>query len=296
MAPVSTPAEFPRSSSITETELSTIAADETDIEPTEQEVQRKPWKYVGYKRYAEFISSDDDFFILRRFGSLNVRVALLLQDQISVLEEQLDELDRRHSRRDAVDVNNGSFRNEPIEGRESLLAQIAESLSRYNELVLQQSKLRKYPQAPKRDVKSINNWHFNHDYRAIDGDEQKYLEHTDDLICVVQKDKTPLRKAIDNSLRLRTLPLWRYKKDTPMPEYDAAHLVYFKDERMDRFASVLIVSVGMVMLVTPLWILQSMAVLDMKLVVITVFVSVFLLVSSYFMAAKPFEALGATAA
>lgn len=118
-------------------------------------------------------------------------------------------------------------------------------------MVLQQSKLRKYPQAPKRNVKSIKNWHFNHDYRAIDGDEQKYLEHTDDLICVVQKDKTPLRKAIDNSLRLRTLPLWRYKKDTPLPDYDAAHLAYYKDKRMDRFASVLIVSVGMVMLVIP---------------------------------------------
>lgn len=96
-------------------------------------MHRKPWKYVGYRRYAEFTSSDDDFLILRRFSSLNVRVALLLQDQISVLEEQLNELDRQHSRRDAVDVNNGSIRNEPIEERERLLAQIATSLPRYSE-------------------------------------------------------------------------------------------------------------------------------------------------------------------
>lgn len=134
MSSAATSTELPRSSSTTvqETELSTIATDDPDIEPTDREVQRKPWKYVGYKRYAEFISSDDDFFILRRFRSLNVRVALALQDQISVLEEQLDELDRKHSRRDAVDVNNGSIRNEPIEERERLLAQITESIRRYS--------------------------------------------------------------------------------------------------------------------------------------------------------------------
>lgn len=156
--------------------------------------------------------------------------------------------------------------------------------------------LRKYPRAPERDVKSINNWHFNHDYGAIDKDEQQYLEHTDDLICVVQKEKTPLRKVIDNSLRLRTLPLWRYKNDIPVPEYDAGNVSYYKDERMDKFASLIIVSVGVIMLITPIWILQSLADLNMKLVVITIFVFVFLLILSYFMATKPFEALGATAA
>lgn len=156
--------------------------------------------------------------------------------------------------------------------------------------------LRKYPQAPKRDVKSVNNWHFNHDYRAIDEDEQKYLKHTEDLICLVQKDKTPLRKAMDNSFWLRTLPLWRHKSDIPVPEYDAANVSYYKDGRMDRFASVLIVSIGVVMLITPIWVLQSLADLNMKLIVITIFIFVFLLILSYFMAAKPFEALGATAA
>ncbi|RYP88543.1 hypothetical protein DL769_000239 [Monosporascus sp. CRB-8-3] len=257
MPSVATSADPRRSSSITEqgTELSTVADDGPDTEPTDLEVQRKPWKFVGYKRYADFISSDDDFFILRRFSSLNVRVALALQDQISVLEEQLDEV------------------------------------------ILQQSMLRKYPQAPRRDVKSIKNWHFNHDYRAIDEEEQKYLEHTDDLICVVQKDKTLLRKAIDNSLRLRTLPFWRYKKDEiVVPAYDAGNVSYYKDKRMDGFASVLMVSVGVIMLITPLWILQSLASLNMKLAVITAFILVFLLVVSYFMATKPLEGLGATAA
>lgn len=50
------------------------------------------------------------------------------------------------------------------------------------------------------------------------------------------------------------------------------------------------------MLITPLWILQWLESSVSKLVVITIFNSVFLLVMSFLMVAKPFEALGATAA
>jgi hypothetical protein len=49
------------------------------------------------------------------------------------------------------------------------------------------------------------------------------------------------------------------------------------------------------MLVTPIWVLNSLE-LRSRLVVITVFIVVFLLVMSFAMVAKPFEALGATAA
>jgi len=78
--------------------------------PTNVEIAKKPWKYIGYKGYSDFVASDNDFFIFRRFTSLNSRVALLLQDQLSLLEEQLEELDRQYSRKEAGDINNGSFR------------------------------------------------------------------------------------------------------------------------------------------------------------------------------------------
>ncbi|CEJ82518.1 hypothetical protein VHEMI02578 [[Torrubiella] hemipterigena] len=70
-------------------------------EPSEEEIQRKPWKFVGYKGYTNFISTDDSLFILRRFNSLNIRVALALQDEVSVLEEKLNILDKRYSRKES---------------------------------------------------------------------------------------------------------------------------------------------------------------------------------------------------
>jgi hypothetical protein len=112
-------------------EPSTIQADLLTTEPTDEEVQEKPWKYVGYRRYAEFISSDDDFFVLRRFHTLNVRVALAYQDKLSMLEQQLSEMDNRHSRRQAPDVNNGTLRGD-LDEREALLDETSEAVYRYS--------------------------------------------------------------------------------------------------------------------------------------------------------------------
>lgn len=157
--------------------------------------------------------------------------------------------------------------------------------------------LREYPKAPRKDVGSIQNWHYNHGYAAISRPEQTYLEHQDDLICVAHKIKTPLRRVIDSSLRLRTLNVWRLKDDeTSVPEYDQKYVSYYSDRRMDGFASTFIILVGLIMLITPIWILQALSNIQTKLIVITLFTSAFLVVMSVSMVAKPFEALGATAA
>ena len=161
--------------------------------------------------------------------------------------------------------------------------------------MLQQSKLRRYPEAPNRDITSIRNWHHNHDHVAIADEEQGYLKHEKDLICLVQKDKTPLRRLIDKSLTVRTLSIWKHK-DKVVPNYDVEYVSHYSDDRVDRFASVVIIAVGIIMLITPIWALQAMDGLQAKLGVITAFVLIFLLVLSFAMASKPFEALGATAA
>jgi hypothetical protein len=105
-----------------------------EVPLTKEEIEKKPWKYIGYKGYSNFIASENDFYILRRFASLNARVALTLQDQISVLEEQLDDLDKHCSRRDAEDLHNGSFRDDREE-RTALVEMIYEKLTKYSTLV-----------------------------------------------------------------------------------------------------------------------------------------------------------------
>ncbi|UKZ81906.1 hypothetical protein TrVFT333_009683 [Trichoderma virens FT-333] len=242
---------------------------------------------------------------------LNVRVALSLQNQLVTLERQLNELDDKY---ESEGVHNGRF--EGDEKRERLLSSIEEKLRKYNELLLQQSAIRKYKPAPKQDIKNILRWHLNHANLTIWEDELQYLYHggirgplngngketeatrktrtEDDLICVVQKEKPPLRRVIDSSRLFRTMDLWKMKRGQGS-EDAIGDVIYFSERRLDLFVSLTTTIIGLAMLVTPIWILQSTESLQVKLIVITVFIIVFLLVLSFGMVAKPFEALGATA-
>jgi hypothetical protein len=48
----------------------------------------------GYPKLARFLDSDDNFMVYRRFGFLQTRLLLETQDQLRVLEERLDKLDK----------------------------------------------------------------------------------------------------------------------------------------------------------------------------------------------------------
>ncbi|KAI0097825.1 hypothetical protein GGR51DRAFT_552845 [Nemania sp. FL0031] len=289
--PASEAASMEEGSSATRIGTSTISrgGDELANIITPEDIDRKPWKYVGYRNYARFVASEDDFFILRRFGSLSVRIALFLQDEIAVLENELDEIDKMNSRKDSADVHNGSFRqdNQIQHDRITILHKIRQRILKY--------KMKKLQTPRRQDIRSLRNWHHNHDHAAISPEEQEYLGHENDLFSVVQKDKTPLRKFIDNSRRLRTLSIWRLKNQDS-PDHERGVVSYYSDKRINTFASGVVVSLGIILLLAPLWILYALQSSALKLAVITVFITTFLIILSFAMVAKPFEVLGATAA
>lgn len=106
--------------------------DTSEPEPSVEEIEHKPWKFIGYKGYTDFIASEDDFHIFRRFGTLNTRISLLLQDEISALEDRLLELDKASTQRSAGDSNNGTMRNDPLFERATLLQDISQKIHRYS--------------------------------------------------------------------------------------------------------------------------------------------------------------------
>jgi hypothetical protein len=162
--------------------------------------------------------------------------------------------------------------------------------------MLQQSELKKAPPACAQDIKSVCNWHHNHSNVAISAPETAYLSHDLDLYSVVPKEKTPLRRLLDRSRKFRIHSLWRTEKAPQLPVYDQDVITYTDDKRIDRFVTILIVGVGTLMLLTPMWILQALHNDNAKLAVITAFVVVFLGLVAYATVAKPFETLAATAA
>lgn len=100
---------------------------------SQADIDGKPWKYLGYQSFSAFVASDDDFFVLRRFGALSARVLLGLQDELSRLEEDLETLERRVREKDAPDIHNGSFRQETQEDRQALVCQAQRLLRDYSQ-------------------------------------------------------------------------------------------------------------------------------------------------------------------
>ncbi|KAI0882570.1 uncharacterized protein GGS22DRAFT_169768 [Annulohypoxylon maeteangense] len=260
--------------------------------PSKDEIALKPWKYIGYRGYAQFISSDSDLLIFRPFQELSTRIALRLQDKVSALETKLAKLDELHSQRESIDVNNGTFRDE-TDDRDAVLDDINIALDRYHKFLIRQSDIKRLPPAQLHDVRNILRWHQHYDRCVIDEAEQDYLNQ-DDLICLVKRDNPPLRQLIDKSLRLRTLSIWRDKSRAPEQGFE--HVSYYSDKKMNAFVSGMITAIGTFMLIVPIWILQALENSKARLAVITIFIFAFLVVLSSAMATKPFEALGATAA
>lgn len=84
------------------------------------------------------MASDQAFFIVRRFGALNTRVILALQDEIAQLDQSLNALDEEYSRKARDDgTNNGSFRFDPSDERRELVQKILpEKLLKYSKYPL----------------------------------------------------------------------------------------------------------------------------------------------------------------
>lgn len=67
----------------------------TDADPDSEQGQNgHPGVSIGYPGFYDFMSTDKDFLVLRRFSSLNTRILVALQWKISELEKELVRLER----------------------------------------------------------------------------------------------------------------------------------------------------------------------------------------------------------
>jgi hypothetical protein len=157
-------------------------------------------------------------------------------------------------------------------------------------MVIQHSNLRSRPRVPEKDVASLSNWFHNHQNAILD-EETQFISHRKDLIALVPKVKTPLRRLLERSSHFRLTRLWRKKR---LLKDESVH--YSSDQRIDQFVSAVIILLGVAMLIAPLWILAFVRYTVGRLAVITTFVVVFLCLISVTTVARPFESLAAAAA
>ncbi|KAK1751962.1 hypothetical protein QBC47DRAFT_389361 [Echria macrotheca] len=262
---------------------------------TQEELDEKPWKYIGYKDFAKFMSSDDDFFAIRRFDRLHTRVLLYHQARISSMEEQLDTLDQQLSARNAEDVDNGSVREDVSERKDLIFGQISNALVEYDRLLCEHLRLKTSPEAPKATVGHITRWLSNRNH-PIDSKETEFLGCSD-LISASPSQKAPLRRWVEQAI---IIPSARFlNKSSKRRSQDLAGRIHtttlVDDAPLNVLASTTIFVAAMVMLIAPLWILAKVGSLDGKLGIITAFLMLFLGILNWGTVSRPFEILAATA-
>jgi hypothetical protein len=90
-------------------------------------------KQHGYRSFTELIGMDQSFFMVRKFKTLNTRVALCLQDKIVQIAERLDDLDKLNIDPRVGDVHNGTFRYDHDLNRKKLIEEdLIPSLTQYS--------------------------------------------------------------------------------------------------------------------------------------------------------------------
>ena len=185
---------------------------------------------LGYPQFSALIASADQFFVFRRFRRLRARLQLLKQDEITILEQRLDQLDKDEPN----DLFLGSRRHDTNAQRKALLAEIEQKLVEYGmfdpgDVVRSVDKLTedftdrftdmtanalRHSVPEPRDVQSVRNW--LEAKAAISRAEEAYVYHDKDLFALAPGADSALLKFEDWVLRrLNQIPGFRDVSEVP---------------------------------------------------------------------------------
>ncbi|OCL04960.1 hypothetical protein AOQ84DRAFT_299854 [Glonium stellatum] len=275
------------------------------IADNNDEKREQPWRYLGYPAFSKFLASDDDAFIVRRFGTLHARSILMLQWEISRLEQALDHEDQSCltqslSADNQYLANSNSFLldEQYRPKRTAILSQLIPLLERYDRLVWYYSELKARPAAPKRVVKNVKNWLVENEGAIADAESQ-FVGMDKDLIAMVHREKTPLRRMLEYFRWFRLARCFRSRKDQAhqyTTYFYSDTTTYYSDTFMDMTVTVIILLLGLGMLLGPAWWLQKAGSLSLRLSIICIFVPVFMLLLTAVAPLRPFETVAATSA
>lgn len=282
--------------------------------PTQAERERKPWKFEGYPAFSAWMASSNDFFLLRRFGQLNARVLLIMQDEIVVKEKELEAIDLQCQIGSDELGDCSSLRYDPNPARRQILLELKTLLKEYStyfkwalllvvsfcitkgcadEYISVYSELKSKSSAQPHQVENILAWFHNHPL-AIAAEEQGFVERGTDVISLSAKPKSPLQLWIEKCRPLVTSAIFRARhRDAHVASRTT---IYHSNQGLSAFASFVIVATGLVLLLGPMWALQFIEDNIRRLGLITGTVLLFTALVASATIAKPFEVLAAAAA
>ncbi|KAL6803301.1 hypothetical protein GGI42DRAFT_342612 [Trichoderma sp. SZMC 28013] len=240
------------------TKTSTATKDACDVAPrqTARQIEDFP---PGYPQFSALVASHNSFHICRRFSTLRTRLLLLKQDRLSILERQLEKIDRNEK----AMLSLGSCRADKNEDRQAVLAEIDDALENYDAFLERHQRALTLSTAPARPVSNLCNWVESKG--SIARAETAYLEHQDDIFSLAAPE--------DNIISwLETLAeyialyfnKWFAKAENPQE----SDIYIFPPSLIQRAVRVFLVPLVTVLLLTPVIICNFIDGLTARLVIV----------------------------
>ncbi|KAF2132947.1 hypothetical protein P153DRAFT_309790, partial [Dothidotthia symphoricarpi CBS 119687] len=253
------------------------------------------WKFEGYKAFSKWMASEDDFFVFRRFESLNAGTILWMQDHISQLESRLHQIHKDiEESKPEQSLKNCSFRWDAkyMQERNMIMSELSRQLLHYNQYIDSFSKVRARPRAKPRQIRNVCNWLARD---AIDPDEAAFIDHKSDLISINSRNRPPLGQWLEACSKLHFFKLFKAKQLDDL-HVQSASTTYSDNTKFEGFTNISIILIGLVMLLAPMWWLEYVSTSETRLKIITGFIVAFIAMMSTATINRPFEVVAATAA
>ncbi|KAF2244683.1 hypothetical protein BU26DRAFT_522480 [Trematosphaeria pertusa] len=238
----------------------------------------------GYPRFAAFLGSHSSLHIFRRFTALRLRLMLCKQDQLSVLEQQLQEIDRSESK----PLYLGSLRRDQNPERKRILDEIDTLLSEYDALAERNEHAFARCEARGRDMANVRNWLA--DNGSIARKETEYIDTAEDTMTL-EKDASDIALnavAVSAEQLLMRLPrAWTSKLRTSNPR--EPKLWVFPNALLHGFGRVVLACVLVTLLFVPIVTISAIESLRARVVLIWISATLFILVLTVLTRAKTSE-------
>ncbi|KAF8533833.1 hypothetical protein BDD12DRAFT_863283 [Trichophaea hybrida] len=208
----------------------------------------------GYPSLATFVSTDQSFFIFRRFDNLAARNLLNLQNELSHLETHMWNL---HSQREDQNAT-----------RKQLMDEIRTKLDQYQKAMKAQATMLAFDGAPSDYVESFRNW--------VDGnkptieEESHFLDNDEDLCSLAggEKEKDVLERLIET--RWAHLFVTKKHQQKALAAADS-HVFFYSSRAIKRVVRVALTLIAVAFLIGPVAILNCITSPTLRLVIITAF-------------------------
>ncbi|KAK7946894.1 uncharacterized protein PG986_011215, partial [Apiospora aurea] len=228
----------------------------------------------GYPRFTALVSAHGPYFVCRRFNKLRARLLLLKQDRLALLEQKLEEIDRK----EACPLFLGKSRGTGNPDRETLLLEIESHLADYDQFTEKTSRTLSSSPARPRDVKSLQNWVEG--TGCIAREESAYLMHYEELMTLGPKGDSAIQQ-LEAWVEDKCIACWRgFRKSQHNDASNDPNVYIYSGPLIQRTARGLLLSLITVLLIMPIVICNIINTSLTRIVVAVLSIILYLLVLS----------------